>query len=689
MDKNKLEIAPGNPLIPGASFAQGTCNFAIEAREDAQVSLLLYKENEAEPWMEIPLGREERCGCMYAVRVSPLDAKDISYNYQIDGKVVSDPCGKVFLGRGRFGSAINPEKPHEVRCGLLSMEDGASWEKEYTRPSLEEMILYKLHVRGFTKACPEVALPKRGTFAGLQERIPYLLELGINTVELMPCYEFWEVAPPAPGGGMVAPKQTGAKLNYWGYGPGCYFAPKASYCMGSDAQEEVRSLIRALHEAGIACIMEFYFPAQVSPSMVIHALHFWKLHYHVDGFHLLGEGAALSMVLRDAMLSDTLIFTPQESFPEGDLDKKKPSSSFATYNSGFMEDMRRFMKSDEGMVDSVRYRFSRGEKGYGVINYMAFQDGFTLKDMVSYNYRHNEDNGEGGEDGCEQNYSWNCGAEGPSRKASIRSLREQQERNALALLLLSRGTPMIYAGDEFGNSQKGNNNAYCQDNAVGWVDWKALGQHKRLFAFCKAMVAFRKEHPILWSEEQGEGKAYKGKGYPVLSFHGERAWFCSNEASSRLLGVMYAQKGEQERHYYIAMNFYWEERDIALPTLSHGGVWKAVFSTDQKENWWEGQEEDPRKSLSLPPRSITFLEGVAGPKKEKEEKEVENQEEEKDNKEELQEKPEEKPEEKIEEKSEEKLEEKPEEKAEEKPEEKPRRGRTKKKAEKEEKEKEA
>ena len=237
-------------------------------------------------------------------------------------------------------------------------------------------------------------------------------------------------------------------------------------------------------------------------------------------------------------------------------------------------------------------------------------------EAVSYThlYRHNEANGEDNRDGSEFNYSWNCGVEGSTRKTAVRRMREQQMRNAFLMLLLSQGTPMIYGGDEFANSQAGNNNVWCQDNPTGWTDWKNARRHTGLSSFVKEAIAFRKNHPILHMPKEMRGVDYMAKGFPDVSVHGERAWFLNRDNTSRLLGIMYcgayAQKddGTEDDFLYIGMNFHWEKRNIALPNLPDGMNWKKIADTSEMgEPWFREQEEPYKKSVKINPRTIVVL----------------------------------------------------------------------------------
>lgn len=599
-------VEKGQPLILGANKMEGGYNFAVEASEDSEVSLLLYKKRGTAAPVEIVFPKDFHTGRVWALKLCSASLKEFEYNYKIDGEIVQDPYAYGLHGREHFGVPYDPEK--EVRCRFLN-ENVSGWENE-TAPAVEyeNMILYKLHVRGYTKLARKMVSHK-GTFLGLTEMIPYWKELGINAVELMPAYEFMERSTVEPGKAMIRQKHHKDKVNYWGYLPGFYFAPKSAYCVTKKPHKEFCDMVRAFHEAGIECIMEMYFPADTAPMKALYALWFWKKYYHVDGFHLLGDGVPGELIERDPFLYGVKkMFSDISGQPEKE-------NMLAEYNRGFMQDMRRLLKSDEGMVAGAQFHIKRNTGNFGTINYMASQDGFTLYDTVTYNYRHNEANGEDNHDGSDYNYSWNCGVEGASRKQAIRRLREQQLRNAFLMLLLSQGTPMIYGGDEFGNSQNGNNNAWCQDNSVGWTDWKCMKKQEKLFFFVKKAIAFRKDHPILHMPNELRSVDYMAKGFPDVSFHGERAWFLNMENTSRLIGIMYcgayAQKpdGTDDDFLYIGYNFHWEKRNIALPNLPDGMTWKKIADTsDQEEkNWFCEGEETYKKTIDINPRTIVVL----------------------------------------------------------------------------------
>ena len=600
-------------------------NFAVEADEDAKVFLLLYRKNGKEPFYELLLDEKYRTGRIFSVFMKKLNVNSLEYNFRINGEICLDPCASRISGREHFGAPWDTD-PHKVRCGFWSGE-GYDWEDEKSpETDFGDMILYKVHVRGYTKQS-KLPAKLRGTFEGLIQMIPYWQELGINTVELMPAYEFMEISRQKEPEGLVSTKGKKDEVNYWGYGNGLYFAPKRSYCATKDPHREFCDMIKAFHKAGISCMMEMYFPAEANP-LALRALQFWKQNYHVDGFHVLGAGAPLALIMKDGLLAGTKILADGMDTATLYKNQKQKKRCFAEYNLGFLQDMRRFLKSDEDMVPAVQYRIRHNPDDHGVINYITCQDGFTLNDLVSYNYKHNEANGEGNNDGCSYNYSWNCGIEGPSRKQWIRQMRERQMRAAFAMLLFSQGVPMIYGGDEIGNSQEGNNNAYCQDNPIGWIDWRGLRKNASMLAFVKKTVALRKAHPVLHMNESMKEADYLGKGFPDLSFHGERAWFCNMENTSRMIGMMlcgeYARQadGTGDDFLYVGFNFHWETRSMALPNLPEGMEWKKVMDTGDLtcDGFYGENGQVYERSVEVGPRTVVVLQGVKKPEPEKKHK---------------------------------------------------------------------
>ncbi|MDO4647395.1 MAG: Type II secretory pathway, pullulanase PulA and related glycosidase, partial [Eubacteriales bacterium] len=380
MTADNLKISAGNPLIPGVTKVERGYNFTIEADEDAKVALVLYQKKTREPVREIPLKHELRMGRVRSVRVEGISPAVYEYNYRINGEIYHDPRAMLVYGREVFGApASKEEDEHAIRSGMFYPE-AYDWEED--KPlniPYEDLILYKVHVRGYTMGY-KGRISKKGTFSALKKMIPYWKELGINGIELMPAYEFAETFPKRANEGMVTAKQDTERVNFWGYRSGFYFAPKKSYCAEKKPENEVRDFVKALHKAGMECIMEFYFPEGTDASYALKALQWWKVVYHIDGFHIVGEGAPLDLILRDGLLSETKLMAAGYDF--GRL-PRRAKRTLAEYQNGFQQDMRRILKSDEDMVGTAVRHIRENSADHGTINYMASQDGFTLKDLVT------------------------------------------------------------------------------------------------------------------------------------------------------------------------------------------------------------------------------------------------------------------------------------------------------------------
>ena len=612
-EKKARKVMQGDPRVLGVARRNGGYNFAAEFPTEKDVRLLLYKKGQEEPEEEIPIESSYFTGQMASVFLPDFKGEKYEYNYQVGDEVVHDPAAAKIVGREGFGNVTDSTNPHSIRGGF---DDGKyDWEED-CRPEYpySETILYKIHVRGYTMQ-KNSKVRKKGTFAGIIEKIPYFQELGITSLELMPVYDFDEVIFPENMPLKYAMKmKEKLKTNFWGYTKGNYFAPKPAYCAGRDSMKEFRDMVKALHKAGMECILEFYFPKATHHLLVLQVLHHWYLTYHVDGFHLLGDGVSVEMLCKDPLLSKAkLLF---HGVP--DMGKGQSTRNVAVCNEGFKYDIRRFLKSDEDSLNAAVRHMRSNSAAHGMINYITNQDGFTLMDLVSYDDKHNEENGEDNQDGNSYNFSWNCGVEGPSRKLAVRKLREQQMRNAFLLLLLSQGTPMIYGGDEFGNSQQGNNNAYCQDNETGWVDWRCFGKNKEMITFVKDVIAFRKQHPILHPEQELRVMDYKSFGYPDLSYHSSRAWYASYDNVSHHIGMMYcglyAQKedGQCDDFIYVAYNFHWEAHEFALPRIRKQKWYRIFNSVSEEEGGYflkEEEELENQKMVEVAPRSISIFIG--------------------------------------------------------------------------------
>lgn len=566
-----MKVVQGAPLPLGVSRQKEALNFAVEVKEGKQCTLLLYKCGENVPMEKIPMKEEAGTGTVRCVMLSDLPAQVCEYNYEIDGKIVTDPYAKGIAGRERWNDQVD-FTPHQVR-GKIPQKEEYPWEDDCPlRIPEEDVIAYSLHVRGFTRHSSS-KVKKKGTFCGVMEKLPYLKELGINQIQCMPVYEF---------------EERGRKVNYWGYGEGFFFAPKASYAADHDAQKELKELVKTCHREGIEVVLDFPFTAQTRFQIVEDCLRYYVMEYHIDGFLLNPYQVPVEFLRRDPVLSGTKLLIKDESF---------------------QNTMRRFLKGDEGMIASVAEQFRRKTSVSGSCNYITNHTGFTLEDLVSYDAKHNEANGEQNQDGPDYNYSWNCGVEGKTRKKQIVKLRQGQKRNAMFLLMTAQGTPCLLAGDEFGNSQGGNNNVYCQDNETGWVDWSRLEREKSFFHYVKELIAFRKKHGILHQKEALTGTDRSGSGIPDISYHGEAAWQIQQEASSRQLGILYSGSPKKESNCFLVYNMHWIAHSFALPALPKDQAWYQVMSTE------EGFYEQPlliegKRSIILEGRSVAVF--VAG-----------------------------------------------------------------------------
>ncbi len=606
---------------------------AFDTGEEACVVLL--KKGTDEVLGEIPFRETPYCGTVREAVAEGVRADRTEYVYKVGGRVMIDPEAKLILGRKPFGDR-SERSACQVRCGFPKQDFDWGEAEHALRLPYEDTVAYYLHVRGFTMN-KNSKVRHRGTFRGLEEKIPYLKDLGINQVVLMPAYEFEEIQrAPEPQGAKGAPAgaaaqtaagaasqmtegtavQTSAgagaptgKLNYWGYTESWYFAPKAGYCAGREPDVEFKTMVRAMHEAGIEVVMEFAFPDHVPADRSLRALIWWVREYHVDGFLLLCRDQIALMAASCPALRYTKLlhgyFDPARIYPKG---RKIPFRNLANCNDGFKIDCRRLLKGDENQLPSFVSRVRQNGQDVACVNYLCGHDGFTLMDLVSYEKKYNEENGEQNRDGAETEFSWNCGAEGPTKKRLINLLRMRQMRNAFAMLLLSQGTPMLLAGDEMGNSQNGNNNPYCIDSEVTWVDWNTGKCAQQLQAYVKDLIALRKEHKIFHSSQPcGQTQI----GYPEFSCHSEKAWYGDFEYQNRHVGMMYSARREgTDEFLYVGWNFHWDEKTLALPYLPDGMCWKSILDTAGEEQAKEGPQKYVRE-FTLPGRSVCVLAGVA------------------------------------------------------------------------------
>ncbi len=611
-------VKDGSPDRLGVTRQGRDVNFAVAVPDRKSCSLLLYRKGSKEVEASIPISAQTRFGDIRAIAIERFPMEKYEYNYRIDGEIVADPYAMSLAGRAAWGETPVGE-PH---C-LCSFER-FDWEED--RPleiPYEKGVLYAAHVRGLTMHSTS-RVRHKGTFKGVQEKIPYLRELGINQLKLMPVYEFAE----KPLGKRILgfgeyQARAGEKLNCWGYGPGYYFAPKASYAATDNPVREFKSLVKALHQNGIELILEFYFEERTNPNLIVDCIKYWVREYHIDGVHIVSGKTPLTILATEPMLSRVKIMS--EGFPLDEIYAQgyKPAyRNLAEYHQGFEVTARRLLKGDEGQLCGFSEVSRKNPQRNGVINYICDHNGFTLADLVSYDEKHNEANGEDNADGNNYNYSWNCGEEGKSRSRRIGKLRLRQSRNALVMVFLSQGTPLLRGGDELGNSQQGNNNAYCQDNELGWVCWDNGKAGRELLSFTRKLIAFRKNHPIFTPPGELRIMDYLACGYPDLSYHGNRAWYGGFEHYNRHLGMMYAadyvaaQEGQEkgDDYFYVAYNLHWTPHEFALPTLPKNKKWYVALHTGREENdgfYEAGQEEilKEQKTVMVEERSIVVLVG--------------------------------------------------------------------------------
>ncbi len=605
-----MKKVEGCPQPLGVTIEQEKVNFAVSVPRGESCELLLYRTGKTEPVQVYEMPEEEGLGEVRFLAVEGLTVQRYEYNYRIGGQVVVDPYVRELARTKKFGE--KPEIPlHQVRGRILNLL--YDWEGD-RRPNLSwnEVIAYSLHVRGFTKHTSS-KVTHRGTFSGIVEKLPYLQELGINQIQCMPVYEFEERCRTCQSMPVYeSEERCRTYQNYWGYGSGYYFAPKAAYSVSGHAVQELKDMVKACHRAGIEVVLEMPFTPEISQQMALECLKYYMLEYHIDGFLLNPYHVSMEGLEQDPLLKGVKLLHKEECF---------------------QNIMRRFLKGDDGMVESVigALRYHTGESG--ACNYLTAHTGFTLYDLVSYEQKHNEANGEQNQDGPDYNYSWNCGVEGPTRKRTVTELRKRQIRNAFLLLLLAQGTPCILAGDEFWNTQKGNNNVYCQDNETAWLDWNGLKKDGTLFQDVKRWIAFRKKHPALCQKQPLLGTDRTACGVPDVSYHGDAAWQVPSGVYSRQLGVMYCGGEKQHDFCFVAYNMHWMKHSFALPVLPGERKWYRVIETtpaaavenkrkgksgEQKQEVDRQQSVEDRQGQELPveqkqielaPRSIVVLVG--------------------------------------------------------------------------------
>ena len=686
-----LKLRAGRPYPFGAMVVGNMVNFSVYSRYATECTLVLFHNHEEEPFIEIPFFKEFRLGNVFSMIIYDLDYENIEYGYRMDGpfcpaeghrfdksKILLDPYAKLIVGRDVWGKQPNWDSLYQYRARVVLAD--FDWENDMPLETpVNDLIVYEMHVRNFTCGAAS-GVKHRGTFAGIVEKIPYLLELGVNCVELMPIHEFDEFENYRP-----SPVDGHPLYNLWGYSNVGFFAPKAAYASSgrfSMQVDELKNLVKHLHANGIEVILDVVFNHtaegdqrgpyisyrgidnktyyMLTPDgsyynfsgcgntlncnnpnvrdMIVESLRYWVTDYHIDGFRfdlaaILGRDQngnpmsnppLLESLAHDPILGKTKLIA--EAWDAGGLYQVGSFPSWgrwAEWNGKFRDSIRRFLKSDPNVLGDVKERIigspdlyasqKRGIKAS--VNFVTAHDGFTLMDLVSYNDKHNEANGEDNRDGENHNNSWNCGWEGPTDDPAINRLRHQQVKNAITMLMVSQGIPMVLSGDEMGNSQQGNNNAYCQDNEIAWLDWNDLDRNADIFRYFKQIIKFRRLHKVLRYDDHLSHCDYRNLGYPDFSWHGVKAWQpesgYNNLTAAFMLNGKYA---DNDDFIYVAMNMHWEMHGFELPQLPEGMAWHIFANTGMEvpEDIFEPGEEpviENQREVLVGARAIIILVG--------------------------------------------------------------------------------
>ena len=681
-------VRPGIYDLNGATPLQNGVNFTIHTCGGTSCELLLFHRAQEEPFAVLPFPEAYKIGDVYSMIVYGLNIDEFEYAYRVDGpycpekgllfdknKILLDPYAKAVAGQRTWG--IRWDHTYHARV----VKDRFDWgDMPQSKKELCDLIIYELHVRDFTHH-PSSGVQHRGTFSGLMEKIPYLKELGINAVELMPIFEFDETM----NSRTVDGKQL---LECWGYNTVGFFAPNSSYAAANEHNQEgteLKTLIKALHDNGIEVILDVVFNHTaegnekgntfsfkgfdnniyymltpdgnyynfsgcgntlncnhpVVQQLILECLRYWTINYRVDGFRfdlasILGRNEdgspmnnppLLRTLADDSILSNVKLIA--EAWDAGGLYQVgsfPASGRWAEWNGRYRDSLRSYLKGDSWNAWDAAWSISGSGDLYGgyydnthsnyagynsCVNFLTCHDGFTLYDLYAYNDKHNEANGWNNTDGANDNRSWNCGAEGETEDPEVLSLRRRMIRNACAVLMCSRGTPMFLAGDEFGNTKFGNNNSYCQDNITSWLDWRMLEKNKDLFEFFKFMIAFRKKHPVIHKQ-----LPTSVCGMDPIHTHNLNAEETDIPRDARTFCVSFAgydkEKGKDDL-IYVAVNTFWEDVTITLPNLHRRGAWHLSVNTYGDGNghycYPEGQEVRIDRSFVMRPRSVAVFTG--------------------------------------------------------------------------------
>lgn len=532
-------------------------------------------------------------GNVFSVEVSGIELDEFLYYYIVDGKAKADRYRTATIKKREFGS-IAEGIDREISLFKSDVFDFS----DDLRPAISQpdVVAYLLHIRGFSKHASSKVTGK-GCFLGITEKIPYFKELGINQLILMPAYDFYEYDTKKQvyvghsqysnhlNNDLEEKNDIDVKLNYWGYKSANYFCPKYEYSYSKDAVTEFKDMVKALHAAGIEIVMQMYYEETEKASVIFDSLKFWYTEYHVDGFHIMGKNIPVNQILSDDYLYDAKLYFNDLNRSDAVTEAFSNNRNVFNVSDEFLNSMRHYLKSDSDSLNRFVYANRVNNVIYRNLNYITKYEGFTLNDLVSYEHKHNDANGENNLDGNDYNLSWNCGIEGKSSKKAVKELRIRQIKNALALLFLSQGTPMLFMGDEFMNTQSGNNNPYCQDNEISWLNWKSNSSNTEILEFTKALINYRNSHKVLHQDNELKNMDYIQCGTPDISYHQDMAWKADLNNYLLHIGIMLsgeynkASDGTADDTLYIAYNMHWENHTFGLPRLKGKKKWELVFAT--------------------------------------------------------------------------------------------------------------
>lgn len=607
----KIRITEGDYRNPGSTLVDGSAVFTFEADYREDVFLLFFDRKSKRLLREIEVPKSYRIGRIWSVRVEGPDFSRICYRIRIGERDFEDPHAGIIIGREKWMDDKRYLEAYRIYAGVATPKE--DWEPFHKRTPADKMIIYKLHMRGFTMK-HQLTRSKKGNYKGVIEYLPELKRMGVTTLEFMPLYEFEEIRYHShlemdKDGVTSVVCQEPFGTNYWGYGEANYFAPKSAYFPGVSPDDGMRELVRAVHEHGMDIVMEFSFEKKISGRFLEQILRSWTRRYHIDGFHLLGDGLPLEDVTSDPFLADTMFF--YDSFPQNIIDAESGDKRLFNYNVGFMYSMRRLVNHLDGSMADFANHMRRQNVKSGFVNYAANTTGFTLWDCMTYGEKHNLDNGEDNRDGNNYNCSFNHGEEGPSRLRMVNRSRMTAVRSALLLTLFAQAIPLINSGDEVLNTQNGNNNPYGQDNPIAWVDFSKKKSSQLIYEYVIGLIEFRKRHPILYLPNPYHENDYARRGIPDISYHGREPWIMGIGAEKKGLGIMYNGEyaGEDCEDVLICLNFYYGEETFALPRLPEGRKWMFVTNTASDEIFMDGQELPVAQSTIVPGSSVSVFIG--------------------------------------------------------------------------------